>query len=222
MNWQMELPGGGPSLAKRRQAHRRARAEQGLKRPDADPRHLGQPPRRLAEHAPAPRDRGAGARGRRDRDLGRAARRSRRTTRTTTSTRPPGRFARSARPIAEADGLLFATPEYNASIPGVLKNAIDWALAAAGDDAIPGQARRRDRRHHRSVRRRLGTGRPPQGAGYRRRPRGRPRPAGGEGGPRCSRSSARSSTTDTSTASAKASARSSSEIARDVELSLAA
>jgi chromate reductase, NAD(P)H dehydrogenase (quinone) len=29
--------------------------------------------------------------------------------------------------IAEADALIFATPEYNFSIPGVLKNAIDWA-----------------------------------------------------------------------------------------------
>ena len=28
--------------------------------------------------------------------------------------------------IAAADGVLFATPEYNASIPGQLKNAIDW------------------------------------------------------------------------------------------------
>jgi chromate reductase, NAD(P)H dehydrogenase (quinone) len=31
------------------------------------------------------------------------------------------------RQIREADALLFATPEYNYSIPGVLKNAIDWA-----------------------------------------------------------------------------------------------
>jgi chromate reductase len=31
------------------------------------------------------------------------------------------------RQIASADALLFVTPEYNYSIPGVLKNAIDWA-----------------------------------------------------------------------------------------------
>jgi chromate reductase len=29
--------------------------------------------------------------------------------------------------IAEADAILFSTPEYNSSIPGQLKNAIDWA-----------------------------------------------------------------------------------------------
>ncbi len=33
--------------------------------------------------------------------------------------------------IRASDGLLFATPEYNYGVPGVLKNAIDWASRAA-------------------------------------------------------------------------------------------
>jgi chromate reductase, NAD(P)H dehydrogenase (quinone) len=40
---------------------------------------------------------------------------------------PPRPVAELREAIAEADALLFATPEYNGSVPGVLKNAIDWA-----------------------------------------------------------------------------------------------
>ena len=37
--------------------------------------------------------------------------------------------------IARADGLVLATPEYNNGIPGVFKNAIDWASRPSGDIA---------------------------------------------------------------------------------------
>jgi chromate reductase len=39
----------------------------------------------------------------------------------------PMAVARLRRAIGDADAVLFATPEYNSSLPGVLKNAIDWA-----------------------------------------------------------------------------------------------
>jgi NAD(P)H-dependent FMN reductase len=35
--------------------------------------------------------------------------------------------------LAEADGLLLVTPEYNHGIPGVFKNAIDWSSRPADD-----------------------------------------------------------------------------------------
>jgi chromate reductase len=41
--------------------------------------------------------------------------------------RAPAAVERLRRTIAAADAVLIATPEYNGSIPGGLKNAVDWA-----------------------------------------------------------------------------------------------
>lgn len=41
--------------------------------------------------------------------------------------------------LAAADAILFVTPEYNYSIPGVLKNAIDWASRPYGKNSWAGK-----------------------------------------------------------------------------------
>ncbi len=47
---------------------------------------------------------------------------------------PPARALKQA--VAAADAVLFVTPEYNRSIPGALKNAIDWASRPYGQNAF--------------------------------------------------------------------------------------
>jgi chromate reductase len=48
---------------------------------------------------------------------------------------PPAKVVELKRRVREADAILFVTPEYNYSVPGVLKNAIDWASRPYGDSA---------------------------------------------------------------------------------------
>jgi chromate reductase len=52
---------------------------------------------------------------------------------------PPPAVAALRRRIEEADALLFVTPEYNGSVPGVLKNAIDWASARHRGSVLAGK-----------------------------------------------------------------------------------
>jgi chromate reductase len=52
---------------------------------------------------------------------------------------PPAEVVELKKRIRAADAVLISTPEYNYSIPGVLKNAIDWASRPYGDNAWSGK-----------------------------------------------------------------------------------
>jgi chromate reductase len=52
---------------------------------------------------------------------------------------PPAKVAELKKRIRDVDAILIVTPEYNYSIPGVLKNAINWASRPYGDSAWNGK-----------------------------------------------------------------------------------
>jgi chromate reductase len=53
--------------------------------------------------------------------------------------RPPSSVLELKKRIRSADAVLIVTPEYNYSIPGIVKNAIDWASRPQGDSAWSGK-----------------------------------------------------------------------------------
>jgi chromate reductase len=52
---------------------------------------------------------------------------------------PPEAVTRLKRQIEAADAVLFITPEYNRAIPGLLKNAVDWASRPWGKNSWSGK-----------------------------------------------------------------------------------
>ena len=52
---------------------------------------------------------------------------------------PPSAVKRFLEQVDRADALLIATPEYNHSVPGALKNALDWASRPFPDNGLKGK-----------------------------------------------------------------------------------
>jgi chromate reductase len=52
---------------------------------------------------------------------------------------PPAKVKELKAAVRAADAILFSSPEYNYSVPGHLKNAIDWASRPYGDNAWEGK-----------------------------------------------------------------------------------
>lgn len=51
----------------------------------------------------------------------------------------PESVAKLKSELADADAIIFVTPEYNRSVPGALKNAIDWASRPSADNPLAGK-----------------------------------------------------------------------------------
>jgi len=90
-----------------------------------DPRVCGKPPQRLLQQGAPP----CGGRALPAEREDRAARdrRSAALRRDMDGDTKPEAVTRLKTAIAAADGVLYVSPEYNYGVPGVLKNAIDWA-----------------------------------------------------------------------------------------------
>lgn len=52
---------------------------------------------------------------------------------------PPPGVTRLREAVASSDGLLIVTPEYNQSVPGAVKNVIDWLSRSDGPGGLPGK-----------------------------------------------------------------------------------
>ena len=108
-------------------------------RNDADPRHLGQPPPRLAEHLRCCGPRRSCLPGGVELELCDGLRDVPPYDQDDDVEPAPAAVAALRAAVAEADAVLISTPEYNSSIPGALKNALDWASRPFATNAFRGK-----------------------------------------------------------------------------------